>query len=232
MTITTLANSLKAQLNGGNINELQDILRYLKVGNILRSFPAKMYGVAPTAAAVNPYVVATAQAITLPDDAKAEVILSAIARTGTGSTGVQLVNDVQAATEPAAGHCKVAPNGDLLFQHTDAWTLLDITYLPDIYDLYEYTLPVVPGTGILTLPAGTYATGLLEAQALTGTTVGAKIVQMHSTAPSTGQASINGAGTQVLFATADAVTSARVKIGVKPAIDVNALLEAAGGYLG
>jgi hypothetical protein len=231
MTITTLANSLKNQLNGGNINELQDILRFLKLGNVLRAEAANLYGAIPVLAGVNPYVLATAQSIILPDDAKAGAIIYATARAGTGAIGA-LTPAVQANSAPGAAGIKVAPNGDLLLLGTDAYTLIDITYLPDIYDLFEFILPVVPGTGVLTLPPGLYATNLLEAEALAGTTVGKKIVLMPGTAQTTVSASINAAGTQVQFGTADAVTSARVKLGVKPAVDMNVVLEAAGGYLG
>lgn len=231
MTITTLANSLKNQINGGNINELQDILRFLKLGNILRAEQANLYGVVPAAAAANPYVFATAQSITLPDDAKAGVVLYATARSGTGAVGA-LTPSVQANSAPSAGGIKVAPSGDLLLLAADAYTLIDVTYLPDIYDLFEYTLVAVPGTGVATLPVGVYATNLLEAEVLAGTTVGKKIVLMPGTAQTTGSASLNATGTTVQFGTADGATSVRVKVGLKPAVDMNIVLEQAGGYLG
>lgn len=226
MAITTVANSLKAALDGATPATLPDLLRTIKFGSVLRALPTYLFKQVPPAAATNPYVVAAGQSITLPDDAKAIAPLFAFPRTGTGTVDVQLVNDIMAATEPSAGHIKISPTGDILLNHTDAWTSIDVVYLPAKYDVYEFTLPCV--ASLLTWPSTAGAGVLLmEAEALTGTVTGKKIVDLPGTSSATGHASFNAAMTAVQFNNGtDVVTSARVKIGVVPSTDVNALLEA------
>ncbi len=88
-------------------------------------------------------------------------------------------------------------------------------------------MPVV--ANILTLPAQATTPGaviLLEAEATVGGVIGKKIVNIPGTIPAAGNAALSSALTTVTFGAADAVTTARVKIGVGSSVDVQALLEA------
>jgi hypothetical protein len=64
---------------------------------------------------------------------------------------------------------------------------------------------------------------LISANALTGATTGNKEVVINP-APAAGQASVNAAKDAVLFAIADGVTKARVRLLIANAVDVNASL--------
>lgn len=216
-------NSLKNKLNDANPNGVADMLRVLKIGNVLRAGAAFLRKKVPAASA---YQLATLQAVVLADDAKAATVLRAYSRAGT-VTG-ELTPVAYGAT-PTTGQVAVAPNGDIVVLAADAITSLDLTYQADKYDLAEITLPVA--THVLTLTAALQAAGvvaLLEAEALVGTSTGKKIVLVPGAgAPSAGQARLNVAKTTVTFAAADAVTSARVKVSVVAGTDVDALLTAA-----
>jgi hypothetical protein len=225
--ITTLASSLKNALNRANLQSLTALFELIGLGNVFRALSVAKRGVAPGAVASNPYVVASgAQPYTLPDDAKAKAIDYVYARKGTGTAGLLTV-DTTAATAPAAGHCKIAPTGDILFASADAWTSLDIVYVPEKQDTYEISgLSVASNAATIPASAG-LAVMAMEIQSLAGTKTGALEVLLAGGSPSTGQACLSADKTQVLFASADAVTSCRVKLGVASAIDLDAVLEAA-----
>ena len=222
-------------LNGANANQVADALRLMGFGSFVRAMPIPLRNLDPNTAAANPYAPsASYQSIQLPDDAKASQVLRAYARTGTGTVG-ELAPQATAgspyAVPSATAEIGVSPSGDLIFHAADAYTSVDVLYLPEKYDVVEVTLSVA--SSILTIPTALSAAPrgvvfLLEARALVGTTVGTEFIQVPSnSAPSTGQACLNLAKTEVLFATADAVTQARVKLGVANALDLNAFLETA-----
>jgi hypothetical protein len=74
---------------------------------------------------------------------------------------------------------------------------------------------------------------LMEAESLAGTLVAKMhVIKEAAGAPATTLARLDLAKLNVQFAVADAVTSARVKLAVVSAIDVDALLEAASATLG
>lgn len=230
MTISTVATALKAALNLMTPAQMADMLRSMQFGNMVRALPTYLFKQAVSIAAANPYIVATAQSITLPDDAKGLVILYAIGRAGAGTLGTPLIVDTTAGTAPAAGHIKLSPTGDILLNAADAFTSIDILYVPQKYDTQEFTLPVT--TNVLTLPAPLgAAAALLEVEGLVGTAAGKKIVDMPGTAPAAGHAALNALGTTVAFQATDAITSARVKYGTIPATDINALLETVSNFL-
>lgn len=228
MAITTLANSLKNVLNQANPNALADAFRVLGVGSFVRALPTTLRLKNMATAPANPYVGATLQALTLPDDAKANSIFRAFARTGT-ATATELAAQAYGTT-PGTGQIAVAPNGDIVTLAADAWTNVDVVYLPEKCDAIELTLPVVPGTGVCALPAAVTALGVVamfEAEALAGTLTGKKIILVPgSAAPATTLAKLDLAHSQAKFAVADAVTSCRVKLGIASSIDVDALLTA------
>lgn len=226
--ITTLANSLKNALNRANLQSLTALLSTIAFGNVVRVFTTSLRGNKPVAAgASNPYVVQSgAQSLILPEDAKAMAIRYAYARTGSGTQGLLTV-DATAASAPAAGHVKISPNGDIMFAAADAWTSVDVVYEPEKQDVQEFT-----GLGVasnaLTLPtAPGLAVMLLEVESLAGTHTGKFAVIAPGGSPSTLQACLSADKTQVLFASADAVTSARVKVGFVSAVDLDAALEGA-----
>ncbi len=174
----------------------------------------------PSAAAVNPYVIATAMSIILPDGAKAHAFPDSLtgeaAWIRTGSAGIGRVTAVATAnTAPATTTCMVAPNGDLLFNNaTDAPTSVDVYYQPERQNIVSANYVVTPGTGVVAgLPANIIS--ILEAEALVGGVTGKCVVQIPAAAaPATGLAGLNLAKTGVFFCIADAVTSCRLKLGV------------------
>jgi len=229
MSLSSLANSLKAAMNRGQPGSIGSILRTIAFGDFVRSMPTFLRARVPLAAGTaNPYVVQTgANSLALPEDGKALVITKAYAFAGTGTKGL-LTIDVDASTAPAAGHCKVSPNGDVLFNSTDAWTKVDVVYQPDKGDVVEQVLLVV--TGVLTIPTQLGpAVRLLEAESLVGTHTGKFAVTTNSaTNAVTLTACLSLDRLTVVFDNADdAVTSARVKLLVASAVDVDALIEAA-----
>lgn len=234
--ITTNAISLKNQLNSAQPGQLADMLRAVLFGNVLRAAKTYLRNLDPNTAAANPYIggVAVGQSIQLPDDAKGLTLLRAYARGGTGTHGPLVVDAPDSwAGAPAARHVAISPSGDLVFHAADAWTNVDVAYEPEKYDTFEVTL-AVPASGILPLPAPYVVSGvviLMEAEAITGTVTGKAKIGLPGTAAATAEASLDLAKANVVFLAADAVTQARVKFGVVPAVDVNALLEAASNFI-
>lgn len=243
MTIQGNAASLRLAANRVDPNKLPDILRSVNFGDMLRALPVALRGItldgsvgvagAPVAA-TNKYVLAAAHSETLPDDAKAARIVRVYARSGSGTLGPLVIDgplgyDSFTGSEPAAGHCTISPTGDLLFQHADAWTSVDVVYEPEKFVMYEQTLAAASNQ--ITMPT---APGLIlfvsEVEALIGTSVGKKIVDVVGTAPAAGHAALDLAKLVLKFQATDAVTQARVKWGVIPAVDLNALLEAASNF--
>lgn len=223
--ITENTDSLKNKFNIANPNIVPDGLRIVKFGNVLRAIHTALR---KKTVAASSYQLGTLQALALPDDGKAHSITRAYARSGAGTVGELAVQAYGAA--PAAGQIAVAPNGDIVVLAADAWTSIDVSYQPEKYDLIELTLPVVPGTGVCALPTAVTAPGLvnlLEAEVLAGGSLGKKIILVPAAAaPAAGRALYKTTGDQVLFAIADAVTSARVKLAVCASTDIDALLEA------
>lgn len=234
MTITVKDDALVAELNRAKPGNLADMLRLVGFGSMVRGFRTHLRGKAMDGvAATNKYVLAAAFSVTLPDDAKASDIVKAYARAGTGTKGPLTIDgggDGFSGSEPAAGHVAVAPNGDLLFNHTDAWTSVDVVYVPEKYDIVELPLPVA--SNALTLPT-TLGAGLflLEVESLAGTVVSKMIVDKPGTSVAAGHAAMSLDKLTVNFQATDAVTSARVKFGVYSKINVDSLLETSQNYV-
>jgi len=124
---------------------------------------------------------------------------------------------------------EIGPTGDLMLLGTDAYTSVDVLYLPEKYDVVEVTLPVVTNAMLLPATQGE-ALFLLEVQATVGTSIGTKIVDPPGTAVAAGHAALDLAKLNCVFAAGDAVTSARVKYAIAASIDINAFLETASVY--
>jgi hypothetical protein len=221
------SNPLVASLNHAGLNQIADGLRQIAVGDFINQSKVALRLLNLVTAPVNPYQLATLQTVTLPDNAKAHSILRAYARTGTGTVG-ELTLSAYGVT-PTATHVAVAPNGDLVFLATDAYTSVDVVYEAEIQDVIELTLPVVAGTGVCALPANLTTQGvvsLMEAESLVGTVTGKGHVLVPGTAGTTAAASLNLAKTNVQFLIADAVTSCRLKLGLCSAVNRQAVLGA------
>ena len=140
-------------------------------------------------------------------------------------------------TGPGAGHIGVSPSGDIVANATDAWTSLDVTYIPDHNDCIEYAaLSVVAASGICALPVAATTQGvvmLMEAESLAGTVTGkfAILPPSASNPGATKQCNLTAIKTGVLFKASDAVTSARIKLGLVSAVNQNQLLEAASTFV-
>lgn len=221
-----MSETVKDAVNRADPNTLADALRKLGFGSFLRSMPVPIRKAA--AGAVNTYASATARPVDGQDPAAPAVsILSAYARAGLGTPG-PLTNDGMTSTAPAAGHIAISPNGQIVTAAADAWTDLDVNYLPDLGDVIEYTGSVVPGTGVMALPAGITDRGvvvLLESEALTGTVTGKKIIiEPAAAAVAATKSALDTDKLSVWFAVADAVSSARVKLLVCAVNDTNDVL--------
>ena len=215
----------KDSLNAANPNNLADLLREFDLGDFLRAMPTQLHAQAPAADASN---LSTVRVVKLPDDAKACTVLRATGKAGsvTGEFAPQAFG-----TTPATTQVAVTPCGDIAFIGTDAPTNVDLAYVPERGEVMEFTLDVA--SHVLTIPSP-YASRvklLLEAEATTGTTLGKKVILIPgSSAPSATQARLNVAKTTVTFATADAVTKARVKVLLAPASSVAAKFDEDAKY--
>lgn len=231
MALKDYSNTVLNRLNTALLGWLSTGLQLIAFGQVLRSMRTFLRG-KTVDATINPYVFPTnVNSLTLPESAKCHTIKSVYARAGTGTLGLLTIDHGlhdAVNTAPAAGHCSVSPNGELIFASADAWTKLDIVYEPEKYDVIEYVGPVA--ANVMALPAWITAKGvifMIEAESLVGTLTGKLIVQVPTdAAPATTKANLKLAKDNVNFAVADAVTSARVKLAVASAVDVDAVLEA------
>lgn len=227
-----MSETIKDSINRADPNTLADALRKLGFGSLVRALPTylRKQGVAASTYASATALVPTGQAT----DAPAASIVAAYARAGAGTPG-SLVNDGVTSTAPAAGHIAISPNGQIVTAAADVWTDLDVSYIPEKGDVVEYTGDVVPGTGVMALPANLTSRGvvtLLESEALTGTVTGKKIViEPAAAAVAATKSALKTNKAQVWFAIADAVSTARVKLLVVSSIDVNAVLESTNDAL-
>lgn len=223
-----MSETVKETLNRSDLNTLADQLRALAFGDVIASLPTTLR-VSTTAASTGNFgtvrVVSDQNA-----DVPAAAVLYASARAGLGTPGV--LTPVAYGAIPAAGQVAVAPNGRVVTAAADAWTDLDVVYVPEKGTIVEVTANVAANT--LTLPTNVTSVGactLLSATALTGGSVGAKIVDLPGAAAAAGEAALNAAKTTVVFAGADAVTSATVRLLVTASVDVSALLASTSNFV-
>ena len=216
-----MTETLREALDRGNPNNIADIARALHLGTMLtQNVPRCMHNAAPVDAA-------TYGRIALPDYCKARRILNAFAHAGGGTLGNMTIHAWGAA--PGANEISIDGNGDIITRHADLYTDLDVQFEPVVGDVIELNnLPVVPGTGVCTLPlpAATGAFHLISATAVLGTVTGAcNVIWPAAAAPVVSrQANINLVGTIVYFVVADAVTRCNVKLIKQAAVEPHALL--------
>lgn len=223
----------KDSLNAANPNNLADLLREFKLGDLLRALPVQLTKQDPAAGSAANGNLTTVDVIHLPDDAKAAVVLRASARAGS-VTGE--LTPVAYGTSPATTQIAVTPNGDIATnQGTDAISDLDLLYVPAKGDVYEFEGNLA--TGVLTIPPEIVARGvlmLLEAEITAGAAPGDKIILVPVAGaglPAAGRAQLTSNKSTVSFNNAsDAGTAARVKLLVAPAVDANAKFAEAAKY--
>jgi hypothetical protein len=212
------------QIDLANPNTLADNLRKIALGSFLQGqVPQVRRKVNQDTNGVCAYNVATLDVLQLPDGGKASSIVRATVRAG-GVTG-ELTPAAFGAT-PTTGQIAVAPNGNIVTLGTDAITDLDIQYLPERGDVIESVFPVV--SNAIALPTSLTSRGvvlLLEAESVDPTAIGRLIVLVPAASVAAGRAALNVAKTSVVFAAADAVTRARVKLLVLAAEDLCTVLE-------
>lgn len=211
--------TVRDQLNSAPPSILADIFRDLGIADLLlgqcnQQLRKQNPG---TAGANSPYDLSTLSVIVLPDNAKASRMLRCTVRAG-GTTG-EYTEKAGYGTTPTTTTVGVTPCGNLAFLGTDLVTDADLTYIAERLDVVELYLPVVSGTGVLTIPSALVTQGvvlLMEAEALAGTSTGKKIVLVPAASAAAGRAVLSVAKDTVIFNTTDAVTRARVKLGVAP----------------
>ena len=198
-----------------NPNTLADHLRMMGFARVLSAqVPQAMQKVDP---ALDPYQLATVESVGLPAFARASSVIRATVRAG-GVTGE--LTPVAFGVTPATTEIAVAPNGEIVVLAADAITDMDVTFIPESGEVYD--IPEIEvATHVATLPTFVTSRGvvlLVEAEALTGTATGKKIILIPGAgAPAAGQARLNIAKSTVTFAAADAVTKARLKLLIAPA---------------
>jgi hypothetical protein len=234
MTINTLPTSLAEIMNTAPPGSIADAFRLIQIGSVVRALRTTLRNKSPNAALANPYVTAGLQVLTLPDDAKADVISRAYARTGTGTKGpLTVVASDSYAGDPGAHSIVVSPTGDLVFHAADAYTSVDVAYEPMKYDIKELTLPA-PTSGVVPLPTVDVAAGVVfiaEAEGNFGLAGDTNlVVNLPGTAAATGKAALDLAKANVVLNAGDNFTQVRVKYGViagqAGGADVDTLLEA------
>ena len=226
---------------GPSPQALPDMLNKISFGDFLRASKTYLRRKAPLVGATNgsnANQLTTLQVIPTGDDAKAATILRAYAiSTSAAGTLGELAVQAFGAT-PADGQIAVAPNGDIVVLAASAYTSVDVVYEPEKQDVVEMLLPVVAATGVCALPTTNAAIArgvisLLEAEILTtsGAVTPAKkhILVPAAGAPATLQARLDVAKANVQFNQATDLPTGfvRVKLGVVPSVDVDALLESA-----
>lgn len=216
----------KNALAGATNNTLPEHFKAFGFADVMRGqIPQVMRKKDPAVSVYRP--IATVETITLADNARATGITRAYVRAG-GVTGELTV--VAPGVTPATGEISVQPDGNIMVLAADAITNVDVTYIPERGDVDELPdeWPVV--TNVLTLPARMTAKGVilaLEVEATAGGSTGAKgILAPGAGAPAAGFCKLNAAKTTITFAGADAVTTARVKVLLCAAVDLDTALEA------
>lgn len=224
--------SLKDALNRASLSHLPDMLQVVKLGDFMRSATCRLYKKAASAP-VPLDQIAAVHTIKLPMDCKAARILRAYARAGSGTPGELTQATAPMTSATSAGQINISAAGDLTFAAADAWTSVDVEYVPEELEVFSMTLPVASND--IALPAFITNRGavmLMRATLDTGTVTGeGKIIAPGARSSTTLQVNLDAAKAVVQFVAADAVTKATFWVGVAPAQNRNDLLAASEGAL-
>lgn len=244
MTPSANQDALKNAIDNAKPETISDAFRTIALGDVLRDqIPQVLRKQQPAA---DPSQLASVQSLgTVAKGAPAAIIMRA--RSWAGTATPQELAPQAYGTAPAAGQIAVAPNGDIVVNAADAWTDMDVTYIPERGDIV--TLPPLPVVaGVLTLPSNVLRSDgsrtvllLVNATATAigaGGISGAKAVvvpagtQAAPVLPATTQASLSIDGLTVEFNSAtDKVTQAQVTLLVVSAADLDTLLEQSSNIL-
>lgn len=204
-----MSRTLHTILNEGNLNRLGNAARDAQLGTLLGLTPKLIY----SAVATNTLV--------LPDDAKCAAILRCYVTAGT-TTGYMTPTNL---ATPTTGLVGISATGNILFAAADAVTAAQVIYVSHEGVVREEIVSVATNVG--TLLGSRQSMLLLEAESLAGTLTGDFTVTARAATPTTGLAALGLTGKTVVFAAADAVTSARIKYVEFPVSGVSALLKSA-----
>lgn len=217
-----MTNKTSDSLDRGNLGQIGDGLRALKFGTAMTALLSSwLLAVVPAVAAAGKPV--TVDTIALPVGAKAQRVLEAYARSGTGTLGPLAV--VASGTIPAAGQIAVSPDGDIVTAAADAWTRVDVLFVPLYADAVEdVVLDVVAHVATIPSAYTNKVLNVLRAEATVGTVLGQKYVDMPGAAAATGEAALSLGKNTIVFAAADVVTKAKVTLALFPAVNARDVL--------
>lgn len=214
-----MAKTFKDSLNNANPNQLADLLRELKLGDLVCALPRCLNKQVPVAGSLANGNLTTVSIIKLPDDAKAAYVHRAAVRTGTAATGEYSSAAPHYGDTPSTTEVAITPNGDICFLATDVVSDVDVVYTPMKGEVVEFEGDLA--TGVLTIPPQYVARGvlyLLEAEILAGAVVGPKRILVPLAGggaglPATTTAQLTSNKSTVSFNNAtDAGTKARAKL--------------------
>lgn len=217
-----MTNSLSNALDRGNLGQMGDGFRAIKLGTALTLLlTVWAYGAVPAVGATGKP--ATVNTIALPNNAKAASIVSAYARTGTGTCGPLTV--VASGTIPGAGEIAVSPDGDIVTAAADAYTLVDVCYHPVYGDLVE-DLELTVSSNAATIPTRYQGKVLMlvKAEALTGTVTGRQYVDKPGASLSSQECALALNKNTVNFKNTDAVTSCKLSFLMYPSVNAHETL--------
>lgn len=221
----------KDQLNNANPNNLADLLREFKLGDLVCSLPRCLNKQVPAAGTVATGNLTTVSVIKLPNDAKAAFVHRAAVRAGTAATGEYTSAAPHYGDTPSTTEFAITPCGDICFLGTDVVTDVDVVYTPMKGEVVEFEGNLV--TGVLTIPPQYVERGvlyLLEAEITAGAVLGGKRILVPLAGggaglPATTTAQLTSNKSTVSFNNAtDAGTKARVKLLVSAAPEFGAKL--------
>src|SRR5574343_977471 len=147
--------TIREALNRANDNSLPNLAQAVALGDLLtQHVPRVVRANVPDVAALTSEAGLSEDRIVLPGYCKAGRIRRAWARSTSagGTLGEMTVTALGA--DPGAGEIAVAPNGDIVTRALDAYTSVDIDYMPAPGKVVVVEdVVVVPGTGVCTLSA-------------------------------------------------------------------------------
>jgi hypothetical protein len=199
-----MTRSLKKVLDEANPNKVPSALQEYQAGKAFELIPRYVRGTV------------SSDVLELPEEARAAQVLAAHAIAGS-ATGYVTPQTPEAGAG-SAGQCAVTPDGNVIFNSTDAVTDAEVWYVPREGEIFEETVDVTAG-GAATLLQSRQAVLLLEAELLDGSSPGSKTIVARGSSPSAGEAALDTDGLGVSFASADVGSSSqrvRVKYYAQP----------------
>jgi hypothetical protein len=232
-----MAKTFKDSLNASNPNQLADLLRELKLGDLVCALPRCLNKQAPIAGALANGNLTTVSIIKLPDDAKAAYVHRAAVRAATAATGEFASATPHYGDTPSTTEVAITPNGDICFLATDVVTDVDVVYTPMKGEVVEFEGDIA--TGVMAIPPALVARGvlyLLSAEITSGAVLGPKRVLVPLAGggaglPATTTVQLTSNKSTVSFNNAtDAGTKGKAKVLVSADPEFGAKLASAAKY--